>query len=94
MLIEAVLRVPRGPVGRAQWRTFVEIIRGDESLHHQLKRQNRVNFWGVLPPRLPTSVLFGTLSLFKSFETINMNFFNYYRLEQYLQSNMPVQKIS
>ena len=62
--------------------TFVEIIGGDELLHHQLKRQDRVS----------TSILFCTLSNFKSFET--MNFFNYYRLEQYLQNNMPVQKIS
>ena len=61
---------------------FVEIIGGDESLHHQLKRQDRVS----------TSILFCTLFNFKSFET--MNFFNYYRLEQYLQNNMPVQKIS
>ena len=29
--------------------TFVKIIGGNESLHHQLKRQNRVNFWGAEP---------------------------------------------
>ena len=76
MLIEAILRVPRWPVGHAQWRTCVEIIGGDESLHHQLKRQDRVNFWGAPLPRPPTSVLC-TLFRFKSFETIDMNIFNY-----------------
>ena len=81
MLIEAVLRVPRWPMGRAQWRTIVEIIGGDESLHYQLKRQDRVNFWEVEPPppQTPHSVLLCTLSRFKSLETMNMNFFNYYR---------------
>ena len=74
--------------------TFVEIIGGDEALHHQLKRQDRVNFWGVESPRPPTSVPLCTLSRFKSFETMNMNFFNDYGLEQYLQNNMPIQKIS
>ena len=58
MLIEAVLRVPRWPVGHAQWRTFVEIIGGDEPLHRQLKRQDRVNFWGDPPPRLPPLFFF------------------------------------
>ena len=33
-----------------QWRTFVEIIGGDELLQRQLKRQNRVNFWGAPDP--------------------------------------------
>ena len=58
MLIEVVLRVLRWPVGHAQWRTFAEIIRGDESLHHQLKRQDRVNFWGVEPPDPPPTFFF------------------------------------
>ena len=30
-----------------QWRTFVEIVGSHESLHHQLKRQDRDNFWGA-----------------------------------------------
>ena len=51
---------------------FVESIESDESLEHQLKRQDRVNF--------STSVLLCALSPFKSFETMNMNFFNCYRL--------------
>ena len=41
----AILEVPsynRG-IGSVQWRTFVEISGGDESLQHQLKRQDRVN---------------------------------------------------
>ena len=58
VLIEAVLRVPRWPMGHAQWRTFVEIIGGDESLHHQLKRQDRANFWGAEPPRPPPLFFF------------------------------------
>ena len=91
MLIEAVLRLPPWPVGHAQCRTFVEIIKSDESLHHQLTCQDRVNFWGA---QTPISVLLCTLSRFKSFETMDMNFFNYYRLEQYLQNNMPVLKIN
>ena len=53
MLIEAVLRVPRWPVGHAQWRRIVKIIDGDESLQHYLKRQDRVNFWGLRPPNTP-----------------------------------------
>ena len=53
---------------------------GDELLHHQLKRQNRVNFWEAVPPRPLTAVLFCALPRFKNFESMNMNFFNYYRL--------------
>ena len=34
-------------VNWSQWRTFVEVIGGDESFQHQLKRQDRVNFWGA-----------------------------------------------
>ena len=62
-----------------QWRTFVKTIGGDESLQHQLKRHDRVNFWGAFP-QTPTAVLLCTLPRFKSFETMNMNFFNYYTL--------------
>ena len=58
VLIETVLRVPRWPVGHAQRRTIVEIIGGDESLHHQPKRQDRVNFWGAPPPRPPPFIFF------------------------------------
>ena len=47
-----------------QWRAFVEIIGGDESLQHQLKRQDCVNFWGAKPPRPPTAVLFCALPRF------------------------------
>ena len=40
--------------GLDQWRTFVEIIGGDESLQHQLKRQDCVNFLVDTPaPRPP-----------------------------------------
>ena len=70
-------------MGHAQGCTFAEIISGDESLHHQLKRQDRVN-----------SVFLCTLSRFKSFKTINKNFLNYYRLNNIQKNNMPVQKIS
>ena len=37
-----------------QWRTFVEIIGDDESLQHQLKRQDR----GVSPPEPPPLFFF------------------------------------
>ena len=40
-----------------QWCTFVEIIGGDESLQHQLKRQDCVNFW-VAPPPWPPPLFF------------------------------------
>ena len=44
----------RGFWGLDQWRTFVEIIGGDESLQHQLKRQDCVNFLVDTPvPRPP-----------------------------------------
>ena len=72
--------------------TFVEIIGGDESLHHQ--NVKTVSTSGEGAPQNPTSVLLCTLSRFRNFETMNMNLFNYYGLEQYLQNNMPVQKIS
>ena len=49
-----------------QWRTFVEIIGGDELLLHQLKRQDSVNFWGAWPPTTPTAVLLCTLPRFES----------------------------
>ena len=65
MLIEAVLRVPRWPVGHAQRRTFVEIIRGDESLHNQLKRQDRVNFWEAEPPDTPPLFFFARYLILK-----------------------------
>ena len=45
-------------VSEHQWRTFVEIIGGDELLHHQLKRQDRVNFWGLRPPHPPPLFFF------------------------------------
>ena len=46
------------PSAPNQWRTFVEIVGGDESLQHQLKREDLVNFWGAEPPRPPTAVLY------------------------------------
>ena len=58
MLVEAVLRVPRWPVGHAQWRTIVEISGGDESLHHQIKRRDRVNVWGAPPAQTDPPLFF------------------------------------
>ena len=46
------------PSAPSQWRTFVEIVGGDESFQHQLKREDLVNFWGAEPPRPPTAVLY------------------------------------
>ena len=65
MLIEAVLKILRWPVDHAQWRTFVEIIGGGESLHHQLKRQDRVNVWGAEPPRHPPLFFFARYLILK-----------------------------
>ena len=63
-----------------QWRTYVEIVGSDELLHHLLNRQDRVNFWGDEPPRPPTAVFLCKLPRLENFETMSMNFFNYYRL--------------